>query len=66
MMKYLKLGILAFTLSFGMISCDNDGPVEEAMEESGSKAEEVGEDIDNAMEDVVRVLKRLQKTLKTV
>lgn len=49
-MKFLKLGLLAFSLGMFMVSCDNDGPAEEAMEEHGERAEEVGEDIDNAME----------------
>ena len=50
-MKYLKLALLACSLSFVMVACgDNDGPVENAMEKHGEKAEEVGEDIDNAVE----------------
>lgn len=49
-MKYLKLGILVCSLGLFMTSCDNDGPVEEKMEEHGERAEEVGEDIDNAVE----------------
>lgn len=50
-MKFLKFGILFFALNLSIASCDNDGPVEEAVEEHGEWAEDAGEKIDDAVEE---------------